>query len=62
MQDKIVKAPGPTHPIDIQPVRGEVVVRLNSQVLAKTSSALVLHEAAERVDAIQLADASSSTR
>lgn len=45
MQEKIIKTPSPAHPINVKPVHGEVVVRLNSQVLAKTSSALVLQEA-----------------
>ncbi|MRX07164.1 DUF427 domain-containing protein [Pseudoduganella sp. FT25W] len=46
MQEKIIKLPSPAHPIDVKPVHGEVVVRLNSHVLAKTTSALVLQEAA----------------
>ena len=40
------KLPGPDHPITIEPHPGRVVVRLGDRVVADTTDALELHEAA----------------
>ncbi len=46
MQEKIIKLPDASHPIDIGAAQGEVIVKLNGQVLARSTSALILREAA----------------
>lgn len=43
---KLVKIPGPDHPITVVPHPGRVVVRTGGQVIVDTSRALVLTEAA----------------
>ncbi|QNB06717.1 DUF427 domain-containing protein [Herbaspirillum frisingense] len=43
---KTVKIPGPDHPIDIAPAESRVVVIVDGKVIADSSSALVLREAA----------------
>lgn len=45
MADKIVKIPGPDHPITIEANPRHVVVTLRGRKLAETSQALVLREA-----------------
>ena len=42
--DKVVKIPGPDHPITIAPFAGRVVVRANGKVVADSRHALVLQE------------------
>jgi uncharacterized protein (DUF427 family) len=39
------KVPGPDHPITVEPAGGRVVARAGSEVIADTTSALVLREA-----------------
>lgn len=39
-----VRVPGPDHSITIEPTRGQVVVRVGDQVIARTSAALTLRE------------------
>ena len=46
MSDKPVKLPGPDHPITIEPHPGKVTVRAGNDIIAQTSRALVLKEAA----------------
>lgn len=41
-----MKLPGPDHPITIAPKAGRVVVRFHGEVVADTTRALELHEAA----------------
>ncbi len=45
MSDKVVKVPGPDHPITIEPNPKRVVVTLGGRKLAETSHALTLREA-----------------
>ena len=45
MPDKIVKIPGPDHPITVTPSHDHVVVTAGGQVIADTHRALVLKEA-----------------
>lgn len=45
MTDRVVKIPGPDHPITITAHHGRVVVRVGGMVIADTSRALVLKEA-----------------
>ena len=45
MTDRIVKIPGPDHPITIETNPNPVVVTLGGQTLAETSRALTLREA-----------------
>lgn len=45
MPDKIVKIPGPDHPITIEPSDRHVVIRVGDRVIADTRRALVLREA-----------------
>jgi uncharacterized protein (DUF427 family) len=42
--DKIVKIPGPDHPITITPFAGRVVVKADGQIVADSRRALVLRE------------------
>jgi uncharacterized protein (DUF427 family) len=46
MTTKTVKIPGPDHPITIQPAQSRVVVTLAGKVIADSSKALTLREAA----------------
>jgi uncharacterized protein (DUF427 family) len=43
--DRIVKIPGPDHPITIEPNPNRVVVRFGDRVIADTTHALTLREA-----------------
>ena len=45
MADRVVKIPGPDHPITIEPNARRVVVRLGDKVIADTMRALTLREA-----------------
>ncbi len=45
MTDRIVKIPGPDHPITIEPNPNRVVVRFGDRVIADTTHALTLREA-----------------
>jgi uncharacterized protein (DUF427 family) len=45
MTEKIVKIPGPDHPITIEPASKRVVVRSGDKVIADTVHALFLREA-----------------
>jgi uncharacterized protein (DUF427 family) len=45
MPDKLIKIPGPEHPITIGESPSRIVVTLNGQVLADTRHALTLQEA-----------------
>ncbi|WP_342628612.1 DUF427 domain-containing protein [Nguyenibacter vanlangensis] len=45
MPDRVVKIPGPDHPITIEPNAHRVVVRLGDKVIADTTRALTLREA-----------------
>ncbi|WP_323990797.1 DUF427 domain-containing protein [Nguyenibacter sp. L1] len=45
MPDRVVKIPGPDHPITIEPNAHRVVVRLGGKVIADTTRALTLREA-----------------
>jgi uncharacterized protein (DUF427 family) len=42
---KIVKIPGPDHPITIEPNAGRIVVKVAGRIVADTRSALTLREA-----------------
>jgi uncharacterized protein (DUF427 family) len=44
--DRIIKIPGPNHPITIEPNPARVVVRWAGKVIADTTEALTLREAA----------------
>jgi uncharacterized protein (DUF427 family) len=46
MPEKLMKIPGPDHPISITPNPGRVVVRQGGRIIADTRSALTLREAA----------------
>jgi uncharacterized protein (DUF427 family) len=46
MDTRIPKIPGPDHPITIEPTGARVVVRAGGMVVADTTSAVTLHEAA----------------
>ncbi|MFM0115625.1 DUF427 domain-containing protein [Paraburkholderia nemoris] len=46
MTEKIIKVPGPDHPITIEPDKAHVVVTVAGRVIADTRNALVLREAA----------------
>jgi uncharacterized protein (DUF427 family) len=45
MADRLIKVPGPDHPITIEKNPNRVVVTLGGQVLADTRNALILREA-----------------
>jgi uncharacterized protein (DUF427 family) len=45
MKGRIVKQPGPAHPITIESVEGRVIVMVAGRRLADSTRALVLHEA-----------------
>jgi uncharacterized protein (DUF427 family) len=45
MPDRVVKIPGPDHPIAIEPNAHHVLVRLGGKVIADTTRALTLREA-----------------
>ena len=45
MPDRVVKIPGPDHPITIEPNARRIVVRLGDTVIADTTRALTLREA-----------------
>jgi len=45
MADKVVKIPGPDHPISIEANLSRVVVRVGRRIVADTRSALTLREA-----------------
>jgi uncharacterized protein (DUF427 family) len=45
-QSRVVKIPGPDHPIDIAPTQSRVVVKAGGRVIADTRDALTLREAA----------------
>ena len=45
MTDRLVKIPGPDHPISIEPNRSRVVVKVGGKIIADTSNALTLREA-----------------
>jgi uncharacterized protein (DUF427 family) len=45
MADKLMKIPGPDHPIAIEPNRSRVVVKVGGKIIADTSDALTLREA-----------------
>jgi uncharacterized protein (DUF427 family) len=45
MADKVVKIPGPDHPISIEANPSRVVVKVGSKIIADTSDALTLREA-----------------
>ena len=40
-----MKTPGPDHPISVEPAKNQVVVTLDGQTIADSTSALVMHEA-----------------
>jgi uncharacterized protein (DUF427 family) len=44
MADRLIKSPGPDHPISIEPNRARVVVRVGGKILAETNHALTLRE------------------
>src|SRR6266478_5669534 len=44
MADKLMKIPGPDHPISIEPNRSRVVVKVGGKIIADTSDALTLRE------------------
>ena len=46
MADKLLKIPGPDHPISIEETASRVVVKVGEQVIADTRAALTLREAA----------------
>jgi uncharacterized protein (DUF427 family) len=46
MTDKVVKIPGPDHPISIEPNPSRVVVEVGGKIIADTRHALTLREAA----------------
>ena len=45
MTERIIKIPGPDHPITIEPNQGRVIVTVGGRVIADTSEALTLREA-----------------
>ena len=45
MADKLMKIPGPGHPISIESNRSRVVVKVGGKIIADTSDALTLREA-----------------
>ncbi len=45
MSEKIVKIPGPDHPITVEPNPNRVIVRLGDRIIADTTRALTLREA-----------------
>jgi len=45
MADKVVKIPGPNHPISIEANPSRVVVKVGGKIVADTSNALTLREA-----------------
>jgi uncharacterized protein (DUF427 family) len=45
MADKVVKIPGPDHPISIEANRSRVVVEVGGKIIADTRNALTLREA-----------------
>ncbi len=45
MSDRLMKVPGPDHPIDIQPNLSRVIVVVGGQTIADTREALTLREA-----------------
>jgi uncharacterized protein (DUF427 family) len=45
MAERLIKIPGPEHPISIEPNRSRVVVKVGGKVIADTSDALILREA-----------------
>ena len=45
MSDRVVKIPGPNHPIAVEKIPGQVVVRVAGRKIAATNSALSLREA-----------------
>jgi uncharacterized protein (DUF427 family) len=45
MTERVVKIPGPNHPITIEPNPGRVIVTLDGRVIADTRAALTLYEA-----------------
>jgi uncharacterized protein (DUF427 family) len=45
MTDKLMKIPGPDHPISIEPNPSRVVVTVGGEVVADTRAALTLREA-----------------
>ena len=45
MSDKVIKIPGPDHPITIEPNSRRVIVTLGGKVIADTTDALTLREA-----------------
>ena len=45
MADKVVKIPGPDHPISIEANPSRVVVKVGGKIIADTSNALTLREA-----------------
>ena len=46
MNDRVVKIPGPDHPITIEHCAGRVIVTVGGRVIADTRKALTLREAA----------------
>ena len=44
MHPKIIKEPGPDHPISLEPTRGRVVVKKDGRVIADTRAALTMLE------------------
>ncbi|MDE1991167.1 MAG: DUF427 domain-containing protein [Rhizobiaceae bacterium] len=45
MTERVIKIPGPNHPITIEPNPGRVIVTLDGRVIADTREALTLYEA-----------------
>ena len=45
MTERIIKIPGPDHPITIEPNQGRVIVTVGGRVIADTREALTLREA-----------------
>ncbi len=46
MADKVMKIPGPDHPISIEPNPSRIVVAVGGRIIADTRDALTLREAA----------------
>ena len=44
MQNKVIKEPGPDHPISVEPTAGRVVVKAGGKILADTRRALAMRE------------------
>ena len=44
MPQKLVKEPGPDHPISLEPARGRVVVKKDGEVIADSRAALTMRE------------------